>query len=66
MIHLNYRFEIIKEHSGLVFNLNPIFILQGGNIENIGKFDRIKYALTLLDLEDELIIKYKESTDQDD
>lgn len=29
MIHLNYRFEIIKEHSGLVFNLNPIFILQG-------------------------------------
>lgn len=37
-----------------------------GNIDNIGKFDRIKYALTLLDLEDELIIKYKESTDQDD
>ena len=66
MIHLNYRFEIIKEHSGLVFNLNPIFILQEGNIDNIGKFDRIKYALTLLDLEDELIIKYKESTDQDD
>lgn len=37
-----------------------------GNIDNIGKFDRIKYALTLFDLEDELIIKYKESTDQDD
>ncbi|MDN5300308.1 MAG: hypothetical protein PWP51_2861, partial [Clostridiales bacterium] len=30
VIHLNYRFEIIKEHSGLGFNLNPIFILQGG------------------------------------
>jgi hypothetical protein len=32
VIHLNYRFEIIKEHSGLGFNLNPIFILQGGII----------------------------------
>ena len=37
MIHLNYRFEIIKEHSGLVFNLNPIFILQG-------RFKRVKVS----------------------
>ena len=31
MIHLNYRFEIIKEHSGWFLNRNPRFILQGGN-----------------------------------
>lgn len=29
-----------------------------GNIDSIGKFERIKYALTLFDSEDELIIKY--------
>ena len=29
MIHLNYRFEIIKEHSGWFLNRNPRFILQG-------------------------------------
>lgn len=27
-------------------------------LDNIGKFDRIKQALTLLNLEDELTIKY--------
>ena len=49
MIHLNYRFEIIKEHSGLVFNLNPIFILQGGIVRpvndvviNKGYIEKIK------------------------
>lgn len=36
MIHLNYRFEIIKEHSGWFLNRNPRFILQGGiNINKI-------------------------------
>ena len=30
VIHLNYRFEIIKEHSGWFLNRNPRFILQGG------------------------------------
>lgn len=29
-----------------------------GNIDNIGKFDRLKLILTAFDLEDELIIKY--------
>ena len=28
------------------------------NLDNIGKFDRIKHALTIFDLEDELLIKY--------
>lgn len=32
-----------------------------GNIDNVGKFDRMKYALTLLNTEDELLIKYAES-----
>ena len=31
-----------------------------GNIDNNGKFDRIKLALTLFDFEDELMIKYTE------
>lgn len=31
-----------------------------GNIDNIGKFDKIKYALTVFDSEDELTIKYAE------
>ena len=34
MIHLNYRFEIIKEHSGWFLNRNPRFILQGGKSQN--------------------------------
>jgi len=28
------------------------------NIDSIGKFDRIKHALTIFGFEDELIIKY--------
>lgn len=31
------------------------------NLDNMGKFDRIKYALTLFDSEDELSIKYAEA-----
>jgi uncharacterized protein with ParB-like and HNH nuclease domain len=32
------------------------------NFDNIGKFDRIKQALTIFDLEDELTIRYSESS----
>lgn len=28
------------------------------NIDNVGKFDRIKYALTIFEFEDELLVKY--------
>ena len=31
-----------------------------GNIDNTGKFERIKQALTIFDLKEELIIKYVE------
>lgn len=39
--------------------LNDTYFIEG-NIDNIGKFDRIKQALTIFDLEDELLIKYAE------
>ncbi|CBH20861.1 conserved protein of unknown function [Acetoanaerobium sticklandii] len=39
--------------------LNEIYFMEG-NIDNIGKFERIKHALTLYGFEDELIIKYLE------
>ena len=37
--------------------INDTYYIEG-NLDNIGKFDRIKQALSLLNLEDELIIKY--------
>jgi hypothetical protein len=37
--------------------INETYFIEG-NIDNKSKFDRIKLALTLLNLEDELIIKY--------
>lgn len=37
--------------------INDTYFIEG-NLDNIGKFDRIKQALTLLNLEDELTIKY--------
>lgn len=40
--------------------LNDTYFIEG-NIDNNGKFDRIKQALTLLDFEDELSIKYSEN-----
>jgi len=40
-------------------SLNDTYFIEG-NIDNIGKFDRIKQALTVFDLEDELLIKYAE------
>lgn len=39
--------------------INDTYFIEG-NIDNIGKFDRIKQALTIFDFEDELIIKYAE------
>ena len=39
--------------------LNDTYFIEG-NIDNIGKFDRIKQALTTFDFEDELMIKYAE------
>lgn len=37
--------------------INDTYFIEG-NIDNVGKFDRLKQALTLFDLEDELTIKY--------
>jgi len=37
--------------------INDTYFIEG-NIDNIGKFDRIKQALTIFDFEDELMIKY--------
>jgi hypothetical protein len=39
--------------------INDIYFIEG-NIDNIGKFENIKHALTIFDSEDELIIKYSE------
>lgn len=39
--------------------LNDTYFIEG-NIDNNGKFDRIKQALTIFDFEDELMIKYAE------
>lgn len=40
--------------------INDTYFIEG-NIDNIGKFDRIKHALTIFDSEDELLIKYAEN-----
>lgn len=37
--------------------INDTYYIEG-NIDNIGKFEKIKYALTVFDSEDELTIKY--------
>ncbi len=39
--------------------INDTYYIEA-NIDNMGKFDRIKQALTIFDLEDELMIKYAE------
>lgn len=39
--------------------INDTYFIEG-NLDNIGKFDRIKEALVVFDLEDELLIKYAE------
>lgn len=40
--------------------LNDTYFIEG-NMDNIGKFERIKYALSVFDIEDELIIKYADA-----
>lgn len=40
--------------------INDTYYIEG-NIDNIGKFEKIKHALTIFDSEDELIIKYSEN-----
>lgn len=40
--------------------INDTYFIEG-NIDNNGKFDRIKQALILFDFEDELLIKYSEN-----
>lgn len=39
--------------------LNDTYFIEG-NMDNISKFDKIKYALTIFNSEDELLIKYSE------
>jgi uncharacterized protein with ParB-like and HNH nuclease domain len=39
--------------------INDTYFIEG-NIDNISKFDKIKFALTIFDFEDELMIKYAE------
>lgn len=39
--------------------INDTYSIEG-NIDNVGKFEKIKYALTVFDSEDELTIKYAE------
>ncbi|MDM8162226.1 DUF262 domain-containing protein [Labilibaculum sp. K2S] len=40
--------------------INDTYYIEG-NIDNIGKFEKIKHALTIFDSEDELTIKYAEN-----
>lgn len=40
--------------------INDTYFIEG-NIDNISKFEKMKYALTIFDSEDELTIKYAES-----
>jgi len=40
--------------------INDTYFIEG-NIDNVGKFEKIKHALTIFDSEDELIIKYAEN-----
>lgn len=39
--------------------INDTYFIEG-NLGNVDKFEKIKYALTIFDSEDELIIKYAE------
>lgn len=43
--------------------LNDTYFIEG-NIDNKGKFDKIKQALTVFSFEDELIIKYADKNDE--
>lgn len=43
--------------------LNDTYFIEA-NIDNVGKFDRIKHALTIFGFEDELVIKYAEKNEE--
>jgi uncharacterized protein with ParB-like and HNH nuclease domain len=62
---LGSRISLTKkpEENGLrqAVSINDTYFIEA-NIDNMGKFDRIKHALTLFDLEDELTIKYAENS----
>ena len=62
---LGPRISLTKkpEESGLrqAVPINDTYFIEA-NIDNMGKFDRIKHALTIFDLEDELTIKYAENS----
>jgi uncharacterized protein with ParB-like and HNH nuclease domain len=51
----NPNFEKIRQ----TIKINETYYIEG-NLDNNSKFDKIKYALQLFDLEDELMIKYAE------
>jgi hypothetical protein len=62
---LSPRISLTKnpEENGLrqAVPINDTYFIEA-NIDNSGKFDRIKQALTIFDLEDELTIKYEKNT----
>ncbi len=43
--------------------LNDTYFIEA-NIDNVGKFDRIKQALTIFGIEDELLIKYSDEREK--
>jgi uncharacterized protein with ParB-like and HNH nuclease domain len=51
----------VEENLRQALPINDTYFIEG-NIDSNGKFERIKLALTLLDLEDELLIKYTDET----
>lgn len=44
-------------------SLNDTYFIEA-NIDNVGKFDRIKHALTIFGFEDELVIKYADKNEE--
>lgn len=63
---LGHKISLSKnpEEDGLrqAVPLNDTYFIES-NIDNVGKFDRIKQALTIFGFEDELVIKYADKND---
>lgn len=49
-----------EENTRQPLAINDTYFIEG-NMDNLNKFARIKQALTLFDIEDELTIKYAEN-----